>query len=144
MNTPNPSPSLAAAELVADTTPAEDATSPHDGDRHKLLNWANITYRYHRKRQWFFEKCDMVTQVASVAMGLAIFGKPLQDYLPWLGLFIAILAFFLWVVRYAERAQCHKQLAEDARALIGEIEALPFKEIKDKTRQPVERQMHRH
>lgn len=99
--------------------------------RSEILNWAYITYRYHRKRQWFFDLCDKVTQAASVIMGLAVFGKPVQDHLPALGITIASLGVLALVFGYADRKQCHREIADLARQLAGEIAAVLDAQLSD-------------
>ncbi|GAB2721689.1 hypothetical protein [Comamonas sediminis] len=100
--------------------------------RSEILNWANITYRYHRKRQWFFDLCDKVTQSASIVMGLSLFGKTVQDHLPYVGFSIACLGVMALVFTYADRKQCHRELADLSRELAGEIAPIVDAQLTDK------------
>ncbi|MEB5967342.1 hypothetical protein [Comamonas testosteroni] len=94
-------------------------------ERSEILNWANITYRYHRKRQWFFDLCDKVTQGASVIVGLVVVsGKTVADHAPLVGFSIAACGVLALVFGYADRKQAHKEIAEKARKLGGEIQPI--------------------
>lgn len=114
------------------------ATSPSDVEfeslwnrRHDLLNWARITYRYHRKRQRFFDVMDKLTQAAAVGGGVAVAGKTLTDELPLVGGAIAFTGLLALVFGYGDKRQCHKELAEDAIQLVGDIEGLPIRDLNE-------------
>jgi len=112
-------------------------SAPHSEDKFKevwdrrceQLNWAHITYRYHRKRQRFFDMADKLTQVAAVGGGVAVAGKTLPDYLPALGGFIAFTGLLTLVFGYGDKRQCHKELAELAIQMAGDIESLPATDL---------------
>lgn len=95
------------------------------GRRCEQLNWSNITYRYHRKRQRFFDVVDKLTQVAAVGGGVAVAGKTLPDHMPAVGWFIAFTGLLTLVFGYGEKRQCHKELAEMAIQMAGDIESIP-------------------
>lgn len=120
---------------MADTTtetPIKDPGQARWDDRSELLNWAYITYRYHRKRQWFFDLCDKVTQAASVIVGLAVVsGKTVSDYLPVIGFAIAALGVLALVFGYSERKQSHRDIAEKARQLAGLIQPVRDADLTD-------------
>lgn len=94
--------------------------------RAELLNWAGITYRYHRKRQRFFDWMDKLTQVAAVAGGVAVFGKSVSDYLPVVGAGISITSLLALIYGYSDRRQCHKELAEQSISFSGAIQSTPL------------------
>ena len=89
--------------------------------RHDLLHWASVTYRYHRKRQWFYGVLDRLTQVAAVSGGVAVAGKTLPDHLPLVGGLIVFAGLLALVFGYGDRRQCHKELAQQAMQLSGDI-----------------------
>ena len=97
--------------------------------RCELLNWAHITYRYHRKRQRFFDVADKLTQVAAVGGGVAVAGKTLPDYLPAVGGAIAFTGLLSLVFGYGDKRQCHKELSELAIQMAGDIECLPVPDL---------------
>ena len=94
-----------------------------------MLNWAGLTYRYHRKRQRFFDVMDKLTQAAAVGGGVAVAGKTLPDNLPLVGGFIAFTGLLALVYGYGDKRQCHKELAEQAIQLAGAIESLPVRQL---------------
>lgn len=111
-------------------TPITDPWQARWDYRSELLNWAYITYRYHRKRQWFFDLCDKLTQAASVVVGLAVVsGKTMSDYLPVIGFAIAALGVLALVFGYSERKQTHRDIADKARQLAGDIQPVPDAEL---------------
>ena len=97
--------------------------------RCELLNWAGITYRYHRKRQRFFDVMDKLTQAAAVGGGVAVAGKTLPDNLPLVGGLIAFTGLLALVYGYGDKRQCHKELAEQAIQLAGVIQTLPVQQL---------------
>lgn len=117
------------------TTPA---TNEHLSDeefqavwvrRCEMLNWAGITYRYHRKRQRFFDVMDKLTQAAAVGGGVAVAGKTLPDNLPLVGGFIAFTGLLALVYGYGDKRQCHKELAEQAIQLAADIQSHPARHV---------------
>lgn len=97
--------------------------------RYELLNWAGITYRYHRKRQRFFDVCDKLTQIGALGGGVLVAGKALTAHLPMLGSAIAFGGLMALLFGFSDRRQCHKELAAQAMALQGEIVAVPAAEL---------------
>lgn len=97
--------------------------------RAELLNWAGITYRYHRKRQRFFDWMDKLTQVAAVAGGVAVLGKSLAEYLPWVGAGISLTSLLALIYGYGDRRQSHKELAEEAISFSGKIQSTPLADL---------------
>lgn len=118
---------MSQTNLDPDTATMDDAEWQHLWKRRcGLLNWAGITYRYHRKRQRFFDWMDKLTQVAAVMGGVAVLGKTIGDNLPWVGGAIAATGLLALVYGYSDRRQCHKELAEQAIQFAGDIESLPY------------------
>ena len=118
------------------TQPSTTLEEPSDaeweriwGRRCELLNWAGITYRYHRKRQRFFDVADKLTQAAAVGGGVAVAGRTLPDSLPAVGGFIAFTGLLALVYGYGDKRQCHKELAEQAVELSGEINGCPVRSL---------------
>lgn len=97
--------------------------------RCELLNWAGITYRYHRKRQRFFDVMDKLTQAAAVGGGVAVAGRTVPDSLPAVGGFIAFTGLLALVYGYGDKRQCHKELAEGTMQLIGEINSCTVRNL---------------
>lgn len=89
--------------------------------RHHLLHWAGVTYRYHRKRQWFYGLLDKLTQAVAVGGGVAVAGQTLPDALPLVGGLIAFAGMLALVFGYGDKRQCHKELAERTMQLSGSI-----------------------
>ena len=114
----------------APAVPLSDEKFKEVWDRRcEQLNWANITYRYHRKRQWFFDLVDKLTQVAAVGGGVAVAGKTVNDYLPVVGGIIAFTGLLPLVFGYGDKRQCHKELAEMAIQMAGDIESVPARDL---------------
>lgn len=99
--------------------------------RCEALNWANITYRYHRKRQWFFDFLEKFTQAGSVLMGASLLGKTMQDHLPLAAAIISALGLLALVFGYSDRRQAHKELACEAMQMVGRIEGTPVQQLDD-------------
>ena len=114
--------------MTAITTPDLTEEDRHSlwERRHELLNWANITYRYHRKRQWFFDVLEKLTQAAVVGAGVAVAGKTVVDQLPLLGGAIAFFGLLALVFGYSDKRQAYKELAQEAIQLVGDIQSTSF------------------
>jgi hypothetical protein len=97
--------------------------------RCEMLNWAGITYRYHRKRQRFFDVMDKLTQAAAVGGGVAVAGRTLPDNLPLVGGLIAFTGLLALVYGYGDKRQCHKELAEQAIQLAADVQSLPVRQV---------------
>lgn len=116
MNTPNPH---------------DDAWSALWKRRHAVLHLAYVTYRYHRRRERFFDLVDKASNAVTVLLAASLLGQALQDRLPLVASVISALGLMNLVFGYGDRKQAHKALAEQAMALVGRIEALPVDEIDD-------------
>jgi hypothetical protein len=112
--------------------PSDDEWNRVWACRCELLNWARITYRYHRKRQKFFDMADKLTQVAAVTGGVAVLGKTVSEYLPWIGGGISLVGLLALVFGYSDKRQCHKEIAERANRLTGDICSLSINALDEK------------
>lgn len=87
-----------------------------------LLHVMYVTYRYHRKRQRFFDLLDKGTKSATVLLGATLMGDLLKTRVPEAASAIAGLGLLALVFGYGDRKQAHKELAEQSMALAGRIE----------------------
>ncbi len=102
--------------------------TPLELDRWDILHWAKVTFRYHKKREWFFNMCDLGTQLICTLAGLTLFAKFFSDV--WIaGAVVAVLSVLALLVRYGDCKQRHIELAKRAQQLIGEIEKLPLADV---------------
>lgn len=90
--------------------------------RWELLHVAYVTYRYHRKRQRFFDLADKCTKSATVLLGATLMGTALKEHVPVAASAIAGLGLLALVFGYGDRKQAHKELAEQSMTLAGRIE----------------------
>lgn len=90
--------------------------------RCNLLHVAYVTYRYHRKRQRFFDLLDKGTKSVTVLLGATLMGDVLKTNAPVAASAIAGLGLLALVFGYGDRKQAHKELAEQSMALAGRIE----------------------
>nr|WP_295782188.1 hypothetical protein [Rhodoferax sp.] len=93
------------------------------------LHLAYVTYRYHRRRQRFFDLLDKGTKSATVLLGASLLGQSIKDHLPLVASAISGLGLFALVFGYSDRKQAHKELAEMAIKLAGDIERTVVGEI---------------
>lgn len=94
-----------------------------------LLYRAWVQLRYHRRRQRFFDLADKLTKSLTVLLGASLVGQHVQQWLPLVASAISGLGLLALVFGYGDRKQQHKELAESAAALIGEIERKPAGEL---------------
>ena len=87
-----------------------------------MLHVAYVTYRYHRRRQRFFDLADKCTKSATVLLGATLMGDLLKTHVPEAASAIAGLGLLALVFAYGDRKQAHKELAEQSMALAGRIE----------------------
>lgn len=90
-----------------------------------VLHKANVTARYHRKRQRFFDLVDKGTKAATVLLGASLLGPAVQSHLPWVAAAISGLGLLALVYGYADRKQSHKELGEAVLMLVAKIEEVP-------------------
>ena len=97
--------------------------------RSGVMHKAWVQVRYHRRRQRFFDLVDKVTKSLTVLLGASLLGQSLKDYLPLVASAISALGLLALVFGYGDRKQAHKELAEQAAALVAAIEQVPAGEI---------------
>lgn len=98
-------------------------------ERCALLFKVWVQLRYHRRRQRFFDMADKGTKSLTVLLGATLIGQALRGWLPYVASAISGLALLALVFAYTDRKQAHKELAELAAGLIGDIEAVPAGEL---------------
>ena len=111
-----------------DHTNAPDTPSGWD-QRCNVLYFVNVTHRYHRKRQRFFDLLDKGTKAATVLLGASLLGDTLKAHVPLVASAISGLGLLALVFGYGERKQAHKELAEAAMQLVAKIEELPVAQL---------------
>lgn len=95
---------------------------PGWGQRCNVLYFANVTFRYHRRRQRFFDLLDKGSKAATVLLGASLLGDALKLHVPLVASAISGLGLLSLVFGYSERKQTHKELAEAAMQLTAKIE----------------------
>jgi hypothetical protein len=88
-----------------------------------------VTFRYHRKRQRFFDLLDKGTKAATVLLGASLLGDSLKQHVPLVASAISGLGLLALVFGYSERKQAHKELAEAAMQLAAKIEETPMAQL---------------
>lgn len=96
-----------------------------------VLYKVNVTGRYHRRRQRFFDLLDKGTKAATVLLGASLFGDLLKQNLPIVAAAISSLGLMALVFGYSDRKQVHKELAEAALHLAAQIEEAPIELLSD-------------
>ncbi len=89
------------------------------------LHNAWVQIRYHRRRQRAFDLMDKGTKSITVVLGASLMGQYMVGFLPWLATAITSMGLLALVFGYGDRKQLHKELAEQAAALVGAIEQVP-------------------
>lgn len=104
-------------------------TPPGWDQRCNVLYVSQVTYRYHRKRQRFFDLMDKGTKAATVLLGASLLGDALKQYLPYVASAISGLGLLALVFGYGDRKQAHKELSEAAMQLVAKIEEVPAAQL---------------
>lgn len=97
--------------------------------RCEVLHRCGVTYRYHRRRQRFFDLLDKGTKSATVLLGASLLGDTVKLHIPLVASAISGLGLLALVFGYGDRKQAHKDLAEQTMQLAGRIEELPFSKV---------------
>lgn len=108
---------------------ADDAEKELDaiwGQRCDVLHKAWVQLRYQRRRQRFFDLVDKLTKSLTVLLGASLLGSELNKALPFVASAISGLGLLALVFGYGDRKQLHKELAEQAAALIASIARVPM------------------
>lgn len=100
--------------------------------RCNVLHKAYVTYRYHSRRQRFFDLLDKGTKAITVVLGASLFGESVKQNLPLIATGISSISLIALVFGYGERKQVHKECAESAMLLVAKIEGTTIAEINDK------------
>lgn len=93
--------------------------------RSDVIHNSDVSVRYHRKRQRFFDLLDKCTKAASVMLGASLLGTWVKDHMPLIASAISSLGLLSLVFAYSDRKQSHKELAEAFSGLIQRVEACP-------------------
>ena len=83
---------------------------------------AMVGYRYHRKRQRFFDLLDKWTKALSVVAGASLLADPIKQHLPAVALTISALGLLSLVFAYSDKKQTHKELADAHAMVVAKIE----------------------
>lgn len=103
--------------------PAVDPVYRHLWSRRcDVHNRLYVSYRYHRRRQRFFDLLDKGTKSATVLLGASLLGETVKLNVPLIASGISGLGLLALVFGYGERKQTHKELAEMCMQFIGKIE----------------------
>lgn len=108
---------------IMDKSDLDSTWTEHTWNRRcEVLYKANVTYRYHRKRQRFFDLLDKGTKAATVLLGASLLGESLKQHLPLVAAAISGLGLLALVFGYGDRKQAHKELSESAMQFVAKIE----------------------
>jgi hypothetical protein len=105
--------------------------TPATRRRDVVLYKSYVTYRYHRRRQRFFDLADKGTKAATVLLGASLLGNFVKDQLPYIASAISGLGLMALVFGYSERKQSHKELAELTMQFISKVEEATPDELTD-------------
>jgi hypothetical protein len=111
------------------TSPAQQPWQALWTRRHDVLHRAYVTYRYHRRRERFFDLVDKVSNAVTVLLAASLLGKALEDQQPLVASVISALGLMNLVFGYGDRKQTHKELAVNAMQIVGRIEQVPIQQL---------------
>ena len=119
--------SEAIAQRPSSVAPTTIEEIPDDvwNRRCVLLHCAYVSYRYHRRRQRFFDLIDKGTKSLTVALGASLIGDTLKRFAPLAASAISVIGLLALVFGYSDRKQAHKELAEMAMQIVAAIEKTP-------------------
>lgn len=116
---------------MSHSTPLSDDAA-HEArwrERCALRHSAYVSYRYHRRRQRFFDLLDKVTKSITALLGATLFGELFKGHLPVAASLISGLSLLALIFAYGDKKQSHKELSELAMQLAGSIDAQPVHEL---------------
>lgn len=90
--------------------------------RHQALHLSQVSYRYHRKRQRFFDLLAKGTQALTVLLGASLLGESVKAHLPLVASAISGLGLLALVFGYSDRKQDHKEFAKAFATVQASIE----------------------
>lgn len=91
-------------------------------ERGELLENLEISLRYYRRREWFFDKCEKLCNGLTVISGAAVVSQYIANYAAPLGVAIAIFGMMPLIFGFGKQQFLYKNLATKACELIGTIE----------------------
>lgn len=115
---------------MSDPSPEQSSQADLQADylwerRCGILNRAELSTVYHRKRERFFGLLDRWDKILTLLLGSAAFVKIVNmDSHPLYALPFAILAFSSLIFDFSERARRHSELATSFKMLEAAIEAV--------------------
>ena len=89
--------------------------------RSETLYQVMVSYRYHRKRQRFYDLLDKFTKALTVIAGASLLAEPIKRNLPIAAAVISSLGMLSLVFGFGDRKQLHKELAEAFAQLAAKI-----------------------
>lgn len=90
--------------------------------RCEALYKGHVAYRYHRKRQRFFDLLDKWTKALTVIAGASLLAESIKQNLPYVAMGISAIGLLSLVFAYGDRKQLHKELAESFASFVANIE----------------------
>ncbi len=109
---------------VGESVPPARRPPDEWGLRCELWHRLWIAYRYHRRREAWFDRLDKATTAISVLLGATILARAMETLLPLAASVIAGLGFLALVFNYSSRRVLHNELAVKLMLLIAEIEGV--------------------
>lgn len=106
-----------------DTSTKPPAPNANWQERGELFENLQISLRYYRRREWFFDKCEKLCNSLTVIGGTAVVSQVFTEWPLALGAFIAITGTLPLVFGFAEQRALFRSLAAKTCKQIGEIEA---------------------
>ena len=91
-------------------------------ERGELFENLQISLRYYRRREWFFDKCEKLCNSLTVVGGTAVVSQVLSGWPLALGIFIALSGILPLVFGFAEQRFLFRSLAMQTCEQIGEVE----------------------
>ena len=108
-----------------DQPPTTTPPPKHWGRRSATFYNIMVAYRYHRKRQRFFDLLDKCTKALTVIAGGSLLAAPIKEAVPIVAMIISALGLLSLVFAYGDRKQSHKELSEAFTNLAAKIEETP-------------------
>ena len=97
--------------------------------RSVALYKAMVAYRYHRKRQRFFDLLDKWTKALTVVASASLLADPIKKGIPLVAMTISVIGLLSLVFAYGDRKQSHKELSEAFTLLAAKIEGTPNSQL---------------